>query len=98
MSRDFRTDEIHLSEEQAKRFWKFIMEDDLDFYEEYVLDLSDEEQERFFNENPDFMSEFSLGRGNIDLLKDKMYRGILRKIKRYEEEKDNGKDGCELRL
>lgn len=78
---------MHLSEEQAKRFLKFIMEDDLDFYEEYVLDLSDEEQEQFFNENPEFMSEFPLGRGNIELLKDKMYRGILRKIKRYEEEK-----------
>lgn len=58
-----------------------------------MLDLSDEEQEQFFNENPEFMSEFPLGRGNIDLLKDRMYRGILRKIKRYEEVKDNGKDG-----
>lgn len=76
---------MHLSEEQAKRFWKFIMGDDLDFYEEYVLDLSDEEQEQFFNENPEFMSEFPLGRSNIELLKDKMYRGILRKIKRYED-------------
>lgn len=85
MSKDFDVDDMHLSEEQAKRFLKFIMEDDLDFYEEYVLDLSDEEQERFFNENPDFMSEFPLGRGNIELLKDKMYRGILRKIKRYED-------------
>lgn len=95
MSKDFKTDGIHLSEEQAKRFWKFIMEDDLDFYEEYVLDLSDEEQERFFNENPDFMSEFPVGRDRMYLLKDKMFRGILRKIKQYEKGKDNGKDGCE---
>ena len=77
---------MYLSEEQAKRFWKFIMEDDLDFYEEYVLGLTDEEQERFFSENPDFMSGFPLGRGNIELLKDKMYRGILRKIQKYEDE------------
>lgn len=66
---------MQLSEEQAKRFWKFIMGDDLDFYEKYVLGLTDDEQERFFNENPDFMSEFPLGCGNIELLKDKMYRG-----------------------
>jgi len=58
--------------EQAKRFLGFIMEDDLNFYEEYVIDLSDKEQERFFNENPDFMSEFPVGRDNIGLLKDKM--------------------------
>ncbi len=86
MSRDFDTDNMHLSEEQAKRFWKFIMEDDLDFYEKYVLGLSDEEQEQFFKENPDFMSEYSVECDRIDLLKDKMYRGILRKISVLERE------------
>lgn len=59
-----------------------------------MLDLSDEEQEQFFNENPEFMSEYLVGRDKIDLLKDKMFRGILRKIKQYEEGKDNSKDGC----
>lgn len=54
------------------------MGDDLNFYEKYVLGLTDDEQERFFNENPDFMSEFPLGCGNIELLKDKMYRGYTK--------------------
>ncbi len=33
------------------------MGDDLDFYEEYTIHLSDEEQEEFFRDNPDFRSE-----------------------------------------
>ena len=77
--------ELHLTEEQAKKFLKFIYGDDLDFYEEHLMDLTDEQREKFFEENPDFMSEFPVNHDNMDLLKDKMFRGILRKIKRYEE-------------
>lgn len=68
--------------EQEKRFWKFIFGDDLDFYEEYTIHLNDEEQEKFFDENPDFMCEYSLSRNKMYLLRDSMYRGILRKIKK----------------
>ena len=79
-----------MTEEQEKRFWKFIMGDDLDFYEEYTIHLSDEEQEQFFNENPDFMSEFAVSRDKMYLLRDPVFRGILRKIKEYEEGKRDG--------
>ncbi len=70
-----------MTAEQLQKFYKFIIGDDLDFYEEYTIHLSDEEQEEFFRDNPDFMKDFPMGRGKIDLLKDEMYRGILRKIK-----------------
>ncbi len=68
--------------EQAEKIVKFIMDDDLDFYEEYVIRLADEQQEKFFDKNPEFMSEFPVSRDKMYLLKDKMFRDILRKIKR----------------
>lgn len=73
--------------EQDRKFWKFIMMDDLDFYEEFILKLPDDQQEVFFDEVPDFMSDFPVWSGDIDLLKDRLYRGILRKIKKHEKEK-----------
>ena len=72
---------------KANTILKFIMGDDMDFYEEYVINLSDEEQQIFFRENPDFMSDYAMNEKRIVLLRDKLYRGILRKIKRYEEER-----------
>lgn len=36
------------TEEQYKRFEKFILDDNMDFYEEYTIHLMDEEQEKFF--------------------------------------------------
>lgn len=48
------------------------MGDDLDFYEGYVIHLSKKEQEKFFKNNPDFISECMENYGNIDLLKDKV--------------------------
>lgn len=76
--------EIHLNENQAKRFLKFIFGDDLDFYEEHLMDLTDDEFELFLDENPDFLSEFPVDREHMFLLKDHMFRGLLRKIKRYQ--------------
>ncbi|MBM6854629.1 hypothetical protein H6B11_10750 [Mediterraneibacter glycyrrhizinilyticus] len=75
------------SEEQ---FWKFVMGDDLDFYEEYTIFLSDEEQKEFFDENPDFMCDYPISRDKMYLLKDVVFRGILRKIKEYEGGKRDG--------
>lgn len=40
--------EICMSEKQLVRFFDFIMGDDLDFYEEYTVNLTDGEQESFF--------------------------------------------------
>lgn len=72
------------TEEKYKRFKKFILDDDMDFYEEYTIHLTDEEQEKFFAENPDFMSEYPISRDKIYLLKDPMYRRLMRKIKKYD--------------
>lgn len=72
-----------MSVEQLQRFSNFIMGDDLDFYEQFIIGLPDDKQEEFFNEVPDFMSDFPVWCGRMDLLRDRMYRGILRKIKRY---------------
>lgn len=38
---------ICMSEEQLQRFFDFIMGDDLDFYEEYTVNLTEEERESF---------------------------------------------------
>ena len=76
-----------MSAEQLQRFFDFIMGDDLDFYEEFlVIKLPEDKQEQFFKEVPDFMSDFPVWCGRIDLLKDRLYRGILRRIKRYEDD------------
>lgn len=74
------------SVKSMEQFLNFIMGDDLDFYEECIVNLSDEEQQEFFRRNPDFMSEYFEKCDRIELLKDKRYRSILRKIKEYEEE------------
>ena len=42
-----------MSPEQLQRFFNFIMGDDLDFYEEYTVYLTEEEQEKFFQDNPE---------------------------------------------
>lgn len=52
---------------------------------EYTIHLTDEQQRRFFEDNPEFLSNLSIGSDKIDLLKDEMFRNILRKIKKYEE-------------
>ena len=79
--------EIYMSEEQLQRFFDFIMDDDLDFYEEYTVNLTEEERERFFRDNLDFMTEVGGGCkmecNNMDLMKERIYRGILRKISEY---------------
>lgn len=78
------------TKEQCERLKKFILGDDMDFYEEYTIHLTDEEQKKFFTENPDFMSEYPISRDKIYLLKDPIYRGLMRKIKKYEN--SNGKE------
>ena len=79
-----KPNDINMTEEQEEKFLKFIFEDDLDFYEEFTIHLTDEQQEKFFEENPDFMSEFPVSREKMNLLRNKSFREILREIKRYE--------------
>lgn len=70
------------TKEQCKRFEKFILGDDMAFYEEYTIHLTDEEKKKFFAENLEFMSEYPISRDKIYLLKDPIYRGLMRKIKK----------------
>lgn len=81
-----------MDEEQEKQFWEFVMGDDLDFYEEYTIHLNDEEQKEFFDENPDFLCDYPISRDKMYLLRDVVFRGILRKIKKYEGGRENGVD------
>jgi len=74
---------ISMTPEQIRRLFSYAFGSDLDFYEEYTIYLPDEEQKKFFHDNPEFMSEYPISREYIHLLKDKIYRGILRKIKEY---------------
>lgn len=79
-----------ISFEQAEKFRQFILGDDLDFYEEFVINLTNEEQVEFFRENPGFMSEFPVSHDKMYLLRDESFRNILRKIKRFEEGENYG--------
>ena len=72
-----------------RKLSKFIIGDDLDFYEEYTINLSDEEQQEFFTNNLDFMQEFPISRDKIYLLREPVFRGILRRIKKYGGRKRN---------
>lgn len=74
---------IDMTSKQIQRFFNYAFGDDLDFYEEHTMHLTDEEQEKFFKDNPEFMSKYSITQDYIYLLKDKIYRGILRKIDKY---------------
>lgn len=55
------------------------MGDDLDFYEEYTVNLT-EEQERFFQDNSDFMLGYQVCHDRMYLLRDRVFRDILKKI------------------
>ncbi|GFI49749.1 hypothetical protein IMSAGC020_00949 [Lachnospiraceae bacterium] len=76
---------ICMSEEQLQRFFDFIMGDDLDFYEEYTVNLTEEERESFFRDNPDFMLGDGIECDKLDLVKDRTIEEILRKIGELEE-------------
>lgn len=69
---------------KVRQFYKYIFGSDLDFYEEFTIHLSDEEQGRFFDDNPDFMCDFPVKRDKMYLLKERMFRRILRKIGKCE--------------
>ena len=73
-----------MTKEMQTRFLNYLEGDDLDFYEEFVMNLSDEEQLEFLEENPKFMYSYGSDKDNFLILKDKSYRNILRKIKRNE--------------
>lgn len=81
--------QIKLTEEQLWGFDKILKEDDLVFYERFLVEQPVEHEKKFFREFPDFLKDYPLnplGGGRMDLLKDEIYRGIMRKVKRRMEE------------
>lgn len=46
-----------MSYEQVDRFWRLVSSSDEQFYEEHLMDFTDEELQKFLDENPDFMKE-----------------------------------------
>lgn len=73
------------TEEEIERFRNFIEGDDLDFYEQNLLNQPEEIQRHFFEQHPDFLSEYRfdpLQENGIRLLQDEIFRGILRGKKR----------------
>ena len=73
---------------------EFLTGDELDFYEMFVMKLSEEEERLFWAEHPDFLKEYGVespvSERKIRLLKEKRYREILKKRR----EKELQKDGC----
>ncbi len=66
--------------EQQKKFWDFIFMDDFQFYDAYIADLPQDAQNRFFDETPDFFSDYVNCSEKVDLEKDKIYQNIMRSI------------------
>lgn len=67
---------------REERLLKFIFVDgEVDFYEEHLMGLTDEEIQRFFDENPDYMAGLPVS--DVSLLRDGMWRGILREIEKH---------------
>lgn len=65
-----------------RKFLEFLSGDDLDFYEEFLVHLSEEELEKFMRDNPDFMEEYTIEQDKIELLRDEYYRIELRMKKK----------------
>ena len=70
----------YMNYEQKKKFWNFVYMDDIDFFYEFIADLSDDEQIRFFEETPDFLSDNLNNNETTDLEEDAIYQRIMKKI------------------
>ena len=44
-----------MGENRLDKVWKELTESDMEFYEKYLSDLTEEELQRFINENPEFL-------------------------------------------
>ena len=73
-------DEKVSSQMKNQSLMEFVTGDDMHFYENYLVNLSEKEIDLFFHENPDFMKSYHINKERRILLQDKMYRGILKKI------------------
>lgn len=46
-----------MQETQQEKFLRLIMGSDMDFYEQFLSDLTEEELQKFLEKNPDFLQE-----------------------------------------
>ena len=70
----------NMNYEQKKKFWNFVYMDDFEFFYKFIADLSDDEQIRFFEETPDFLSDNLNNNETTDLEEDAIYQRIMKKI------------------
>lgn len=68
---------------------KLFKEDDMDFFEKYILTMPIEEQKRFWEEHPDFLAEYEISIGDIELLQDSVYRRLCREIMEVRKKKED---------
>ena len=61
---------------------------DMDYYEKYLLNATKEERDCYIKEHPDFMNEYPVSYEHRELLQDKIYRGLMRKIRDYEKSRE----------
>lgn len=84
--------ESEFTEEQIDQFLKYVDGDDLDFYEVVLINQPVEQQRIFFEQHPEFLSDYQLNPlkddNAIALLQDEIFRGLMRKIKKLESEKE----------
>lgn len=78
-----------MNSEQEKRFWEFVNMNDFEFFEEFIADLPDDAQINFFEETPDFLSDYMDNDDKPDLENDDIYQNIMKKVRQLE--KKNGK-------
>lgn len=75
----------NMNYEQKKKFWNFVYMDDFEFFYKFIADLSDEEQIRFFEETPDFLSDYLNNNEAADLEEDVIYQRIMKEISQLSE-------------
>lgn len=46
---------LKMTQEKLEKFRTYVLGDDADFYEEFLVNLSDEEKETFFREHLEFL-------------------------------------------
>lgn len=54
----------------------------MDFYETFLVNLSEDEMGLFFKKNPNFLEAYHVNADRRVLLKDRLYREILKKLYR----------------
>ena len=55
--------------------------DDMDYYEKYLLNETKEERDKYIDGHPEFMNEYPVSYEYRELLQDRIYRDLMRKIK-----------------